>query len=57
MFPLGPTLTDIPKEYGMSVSQERLQWYQMEGDEFLWHTVVIDEMWHNPQPTRKSVCM
>jgi len=53
MFPLGPTFTEIPKEYGMSISQELLQWYQMEGNEFLWHTVVVDEMWHNPQPKKR----
>ena len=57
MFPLGPIFTDIPKEYGMLILQELLQWYQMEGNEFLWHNVVVDEMWHNPQPTKKSVCM
>jgi hypothetical protein len=55
MFPLGSRFTEITKEYGMSLSWELLQWYQMEGDAFLWHNVVIDEMWHNLQPTRKSL--
>jgi hypothetical protein len=45
----------ITKEYVMSISRELMQWYQMEDDVFLWHVVIVDEMWHNPQPTSKSL--